>query len=52
MASSLPAKLKVPAITPFVNRAAQLENFKPIVSYWCTHADSTHAYNRTDRNPR
>lgn len=35
MAASLPAKLKIKDITPFAVRAAQLEKYKPIVSYWC-----------------
>lgn len=35
MASALPAKLNVPAIAPFARRAAQLEKYKPIASYWC-----------------
>ncbi|KAG8623275.1 hypothetical protein KVT40_008251 [Elsinoe batatas] len=37
MAASLPAKLKTPSISPFANRAAQLEKFRPIVSYWCNY---------------
>ncbi|PSK60660.1 Vacuolar protein sorting-associated protein VTA1 [Elsinoe australis] len=37
MAAALPAKLKIPSITPFANRAAQLEKFRPIVSYWCNY---------------
>ncbi|PNS20380.1 Vacuolar protein sorting-associated protein VTA1 [Sphaceloma murrayae] len=37
MAAALPAKLKVPGITPYATRAAQLERFRPIVSYWCNY---------------
>ncbi|GAB7344717.1 hypothetical protein MBLNU457_3187t1 [Dothideomycetes sp. NU457] len=37
MAASLPAKLKIPSIVPFANRAAQLEKFRPIISYWCEY---------------
>jgi hypothetical protein len=35
MADSVPAKLKAAQIAPFAKRAAQLERFKPIVTYWC-----------------
>lgn len=37
MATALPAKLKAaaPDVQRFATRAAQLEKFKPIVSYWC-----------------
>jgi hypothetical protein len=35
MADSVPTKLKAAQITPFAKRAAQLERFKPIVTYWC-----------------
>ncbi|KAF2634973.1 DUF605-domain-containing protein [Massarina eburnea CBS 473.64] len=34
MADHIPAKLKAAQIAPFAKRAAQLEKFKPIVSYW------------------
>ncbi|KAK7191761.1 hypothetical protein DPSP01_007203 [Paraphaeosphaeria sporulosa] len=34
MAESIPAKLKAAQITPFVQRAAQLERFKPFITYW------------------
>lgn len=37
MAAALPAKLKIPEITRFVTRRAQLEKYKPIVSYWCMY---------------
>jgi hypothetical protein len=37
MAAPLPAKLKAaaPDVQRFATRAAQLEKFRPIVSYWC-----------------
>ncbi|KAJ4336444.1 hypothetical protein N0V95_008619 [Ascochyta clinopodiicola] len=34
MADTIPAKLKPLQLTPFAKRAAQLERFKPIVTYW------------------
>jgi vacuolar protein sorting-associated protein VTA1 len=34
MADSIPAKLKPLQLAPFAKRAAQLERFKPIVTYW------------------
>lgn len=34
MAAPLPAKLKSAGIQPFATRAAQLEKYRPIVSYW------------------
>ncbi|KJY02487.1 DUF605-domain-containing protein [Zymoseptoria brevis] len=39
MAAALPAKLKAaaPDVQRFATRAAQLEKFKPIVSYWCEY---------------
>ncbi|CAK4032006.1 Hypothetical predicted protein [Lecanosticta acicola] len=39
MASAVPAKLKAaaPDVQRFVTRAAQLEKFRPIVSYWCEY---------------
>ncbi|KAF4555829.1 Vta1-like protein [Elsinoe fawcettii] len=37
MAAALPAKLKIPSISPLATRAAQLEKFRPIVSYWCNY---------------
>jgi hypothetical protein len=37
MAETVPAKLKGLQLAPFVKRAAQLEKFKPIVSYWCMY---------------
>ncbi|KAI1843570.1 hypothetical protein JX266_010203 [Neoarthrinium moseri] len=35
MASNIPAKLKPAGITPFVVRAKQLRDAKPVISYWC-----------------
>ncbi|EME44333.1 hypothetical protein DOTSEDRAFT_172484 [Dothistroma septosporum NZE10] len=39
MAAALPAKLKTaaPDVGRFATRAAQLEKFRPIVSYWCEY---------------
>ena len=34
MAAQLPAKLRTPELQRFATRAAQLEKFKPIVTYW------------------
>ena len=34
MADAIPAKLKALQLAPFAKRAAQLERFKPIVTYW------------------
>jgi hypothetical protein len=34
MADTVPGKLKVLQLAPFAKRAAQLERFKPIVTYW------------------
>ncbi|KAJ4325821.1 hypothetical protein N0V94_000382 [Neodidymelliopsis sp. IMI 364377] len=34
MADAVPAKLKVLQLAPFAKRAAQLERFKPILTYW------------------
>ncbi|KAF1949459.1 DUF605-domain-containing protein [Byssothecium circinans] len=34
MADNIPAKLKAAQIAPFAKRAAQLDNHKPIISYW------------------
>ncbi|KAF1969906.1 DUF605-domain-containing protein [Bimuria novae-zelandiae CBS 107.79] len=34
MADSIPAKLKAAQITPFIQRAQQLEPYKPFISYW------------------
>ncbi|EMC95006.1 hypothetical protein BAUCODRAFT_149040 [Baudoinia panamericana UAMH 10762] len=37
MATPLPGKLKSAGIQPFATRAAQLEKYRPIVSYWCEY---------------
>ncbi|KAH8681816.1 Vta1 like-domain-containing protein [Xylariales sp. PMI_506] len=37
MAANIPAKLKPAGITPFVLRANQLEQAKPVISYWCRY---------------
>lgn len=37
MADTIPAKLKGLQLASFVKRAAQLERFKPIVTYWREH---------------
>jgi hypothetical protein len=34
MADAVPGKLKALQLAPFAKRAAQLERFKPIVTYW------------------
>ncbi|RKF59735.1 Vacuolar protein sorting-associated protein vts1 [Erysiphe neolycopersici] len=33
----IPVKLKEADLTRFINRAAQLENIKPIIAYWCEY---------------
>jgi vacuolar protein sorting-associated protein VTA1 len=35
MATNLPPKLKTPEITRYVRRAAQLQEAKPVIAYWC-----------------
>ncbi|GAB7363528.1 hypothetical protein MBLNU230_g3797t1 [Neophaeotheca triangularis] len=37
MAATVPASLKTADIQRFATRAAQLEKFRPIVSYWCNY---------------
>lgn len=37
MATQLPAKLRTPELQRFATRAAQLEKYKPIVTYWCEY---------------
>jgi hypothetical protein len=37
MADAIPEKLKGLQLTAFAKRAAQLERFKPIVTYWCEY---------------
>lgn len=34
MADTVPAALKSLQLAPFAKRAAQLERFKPIITYW------------------
>lgn len=38
MAANVPAKLKPAGITPYVLRANQLRQAKPVIAYWCTSA--------------
>ena len=40
MAEPLPAALKIPEISRFINRANQLRSFKPAVAYWCASVPS------------
>ncbi|KAL6880836.1 Vta1 like domain-containing protein [Trichoderma novae-zelandiae] len=42
MAEPIPAPLKIPEISRFINRANQLRAFKPAISYWCEY----HAVNQ------
>ncbi|TLD26143.1 putative short-chain dehydrogenase reductase sdr [Venturia nashicola] len=37
MAASIPTPLKIPDITPFVTRGAQLEKARPVIAYWCEY---------------
>ncbi|KAI0020794.1 Vta1 like-domain-containing protein [Xylariomycetidae sp. FL0641] len=37
MAANIPAGLKQSGITPFLVRANQLENAKPVIAYWCNY---------------
>jgi hypothetical protein len=37
MADAVPTKLKRLQLAPFAKRAAQLEKFKPIITYWCKY---------------
>ncbi|KAI0127118.1 Vta1 like-domain-containing protein [Xylariales sp. AK1849] len=37
MAANIPAKLKQAGITPFIVRATQLQQAKPVISYWCEY---------------
>lgn len=37
MATQLPAKLRTPELQRFATRAAQLDKYKPIVTYWCEY---------------
>ncbi|KAI9170751.1 Vacuolar protein sorting-associated protein [Paramyrothecium foliicola] len=42
MAEPIPEALKKPEISRFINRANQVRNFKPAISYWCEY----HAVNQ------
>lgn len=42
MAEPLPAALKIPEISRFINRANQLRAVKPAIAYWCEY----HAVNQ------
>ncbi|KAL4728984.1 hypothetical protein ACLX1H_003390 [Fusarium chlamydosporum] len=42
MAEPLPAVLKIPEVSRFINRANQLRNIKPALAYWCEY----HAVNQ------
>jgi vacuolar protein sorting-associated protein VTA1 len=37
MADAVPARLKGLQLAAFAKRAAQLERFRPIVTYWCEY---------------
>ncbi|KAH8629931.1 DUF605-domain-containing protein [Alternaria alternata] len=37
MADTVPAKLRSLQLASFAKRAAQLEKFKPIITYWCEY---------------
>jgi hypothetical protein len=39
MGDTVPAKLKSLQLAPFAKRAAQLEKFKPIVTYWSMYQE-------------
>ena len=49
MADSLPAKLKAAQIAPFIQRAHQLEPYKPFISYWRTCRAPLTLYSATDQ---
>ncbi|KAF5021147.1 hypothetical protein F66182_6847 [Fusarium sp. NRRL 66182] len=42
MAEPLPAALKIPEVSRFINRANQLRTIKPAIAYWCEY----HAVNQ------
>ncbi|KAF5979724.1 vacuolar sorting-associated VTA1 like [Fusarium coicis] len=42
MAEPLPAALKIPEVSRFINRANQLRSIKPAIAYWCEY----HAVNQ------
>lgn len=35
MAEPLPAALRIPEVSRFINRANQLRAIKPAIAYWC-----------------
>lgn len=35
MTEPLPAALKIPEVSRFINRANQLRTVKPAIAYWC-----------------
>jgi vacuolar protein sorting-associated protein VTA1 len=37
MADTIPAKMRQADITRFINRANQLRQIKPAITYWCTY---------------
>ncbi|KAF5704376.1 vacuolar sorting-associated VTA1 like [Fusarium mundagurra] len=45
MAEPLPAALKIPEVSRFINRANQLRSIKPAIAYWCEY----HAVNQIVR---
>ena len=49
MADSLPAKLKAAQIAPFIQRAHQLEPYKPFISYWRTCRAPPTLHSATDQ---
>jgi len=38
MATSVPEPIKAADLGRFATRAAQLEKFKPVISYWCEYS--------------
>lgn len=47
MAEPLPAALKIPEVSRFINRANQLRTFKPAIAYWCAYRPSPWTRTRT-----
>jgi vacuolar protein sorting-associated protein VTA1 len=43
MAEPLPAALKIPEVSRFVNRANQLRSIKPAIAYWCSSPLTFHS---------
>jgi hypothetical protein len=41
MAEPLPAALKIPEVSRFINRANQLRSIKPAIAYWCRQQPQT-----------